>query len=66
MKNTLTMMNQSKFLLSIKQGIPKYELMEFENIEKLPALQWKIKNIQKMDAEKQKSMLQKLEKVLFS
>ena len=56
--------DDKEFLISVKQGEPKYELMPFDNLETFPALQWKIKNIKQMDKEKQSIMLRKLEEAL--
>jgi len=53
--------HEKEFLLSVKQGKPKYELLSFKNLETFPALQWKIKNIRLMDQAKQCVMLKKLE-----
>ena len=44
---------ERKFLLSIKSGSPEWSLMPIEGIDKLPAIQWKINNINKMSKEKQ-------------
>lgn len=56
--------NERQFLLSIKKGEPDYSLMPFENLEQLPALQWKLINIRKMDKAKHKVMLNKLREAL--
>jgi predicted nucleotidyltransferase component of viral defense system len=48
------------FLISMKEGSPKWELLELEGIEKLPGLQWKLNNIKKMDKEKRALSLDKL------
>ena len=56
--------NERKFLLSIKTGQPDYSLMPFDNLEYLPALKWKLINIQKMDKTKHSKMLDKLKSVL--
>ncbi len=61
--NTLTE-NERQFLLSIKQGKPKWGLMPVAGIDKLPAIQWKLFNIQKMKKEKHMASLQKLQSVL--
>jgi predicted nucleotidyltransferase component of viral defense system len=62
-KNTMTE-NEKKFLLSIKQGQPDWGLMPVADIEQLPAIQWKLANIRKMDKKKQKESLQKLQAAL--
>ena len=62
-KNTMTE-NEKKFLLSIKQGKPDWDLMPVAGIERLPAIQWKLINIRKMGKKKQMESLQKLQSVL--
>jgi len=52
------------FLISIKEGSPKWELLELEGIEKLPGIQWKLNNIKKMDSEKRAIALNKLKRTL--
>ena len=62
-KKTMTE-NEKKFLLSIKQGNPAWDLMPVAGIDQLPAIQWKLVNIQKMKQEKQAESLQKLQAAL--
>jgi len=57
--------NERLFLLSIKQNEPDWDLINLPHIQQLPAIQWKLKNIQKMDHKKQKLMIEKLKKVLL-
>lgn len=52
------------FLLSVKQGVPNYDLAPYSTIEFLPAFQWKLQNIQHMSARKHKTALAKLEATL--
>jgi len=56
--------NEREFILSIKHGQPNYSLMPFDNLDKLPALKWKVINIQKMDRNKRDMMIKKLESTL--
>ncbi len=56
--------NEKKFLLSIKYGEPAWDLMPMAGIDQLPALQWKLINIQKMKKAKRVESLQKLQSVL--
>lgn len=56
--------DEKEFLLSIKSGLPQWQLMPFQNLDQLPGLQWKLLNIQKMNKNKKLDMLNKLEKVL--
>jgi predicted nucleotidyltransferase component of viral defense system len=55
---------ERKFLLSLKEGKPEWSLLGLEGVEKLPAIQWKLANIQKMNTRKHAEMLAKLRKVL--
>jgi predicted nucleotidyltransferase component of viral defense system len=55
---------EKEFLFSLKEGNPRYDLMPFNNLDKLPALQWKLLNIRKMDKAKAKIMQNSLAKVL--
>jgi predicted nucleotidyltransferase component of viral defense system len=52
------------FLISMKEGSPNWKLLEIEEIEKLPGLQWKLNNINKMDSNKREVALDKLKKAL--
>ncbi len=56
--------NEKKFLLSIKQGQPDWDLMPVAGIDQLPAIQWKLINIRKMDKKKQIQSLEKLQAAL--
>jgi len=52
------------FLLSIKRGRPKWYLLKAPGIDRLPAIQWKLINIQKMDKGKHARATKKLREVL--
>lgn len=56
--------NERLFLLSIKRGAPEWNLMPFKHLDQLPALQWKILNIKKMDKKKRQLLVDKLKKTL--
>lgn len=56
--------NEKQFLLSIKSGNPDFSLMQIPHLEALPALQWKIINVNRMNSKKRKLMADKLKKVL--
>jgi len=58
--------NEKSFLLSIKTGAPQWDLLPFENLEQLPALKWKLMNIQRMDDIKRESAVRKLKDALVS
>ena len=63
LKNGLT--NDEKyFLLSLKEGKPVGSLLGLNGVERLPAVQWKLRNIQKMSVEKQREQYSKLRAVL--
>lgn len=48
------------FLVTLKEGQPKWDLLGIEGIEKLPAIQWKLMNIRKIKKEKHAVALKKL------
>ena len=56
--------DEREFLVSLKAGQPKWNLMGIKGLEKLPAVQWKLTNIKKIPAKKQKELLEKLRRVL--
>lgn len=56
--------NERRFLLSVKMGEPDYSLIDTPNIEKLPAIQWKLQNIAKMEKLKHQDVVEELRKVL--
>lgn len=51
---------EKKFILSVKETKPEWELLDLPGIDKLPAIQWKLQNIRKMDAAKHQDYLRKL------
>ena len=53
------------FLLSIKEGDPKWELMDIEDLSKFPAVQWKLNNIKKMDKNTHRLAIEKLRSKLL-
>lgn len=63
MKNGLTE-QERKFLYSLKQGEPDWQLMPFENLAEFPAIQWKLLNVKRMPSSKYKESLEKLRRVL--
>ncbi len=48
----------------MKRGEPEWTALDIEHLERLPALQWKLLNIQRMDEGKRNAALAKLERVL--
>ncbi len=55
---------EKDFLLSVKKGEPQWELVGIPGIDKLPAIQWKLINIKRMDEMKRKEFYGKLQSVL--
>ena len=62
--NSNLLLNEKEFLLSIKQGEPNWDLMPIEHLKDLPALKWKIINVQKMSKTKKDLMINKLKETL--
>lgn len=56
--------NERNFLLSIKEGNPKWELLDISGIEKLPAIQWKVLNVKKMGPQQHRKSIDRLKAVL--
>lgn len=52
------------FLLSFKQGAPDWTLIPLMGVDRLPAVRWKLANIQKMGADKHRQSLALLEQAL--
>ncbi len=53
-----------RFLLSVKNGTPDWDLFTHPEAKNLPAVQWKLHNISHMTAEKRIQSYKKLEEVL--
>lgn len=51
---------ERRFLISLKEGNPEWNFLGLEGIERLPAIQWKLQNIKKMDAAKHRESIAKL------
>lgn len=56
---------EKEFLMSFKKGAPKWELIPIPILKDLPGVQWKLINISKMDTQKHKQAIDKLERVLM-
>lgn len=56
--------SERRFLLSIKQGKPDWTLLPFAGLDRWPAIQWKLYNIQQMSARMHKAALRRLREVL--
>ncbi|MBW1822408.1 MAG: hypothetical protein JRI92_11745 [Deltaproteobacteria bacterium] len=55
---------ERKFLISVKKGKPKWDLLGLTSVEDLPAVKWKLMNIKRMDEKKHKKALEKLRNYL--
>lgn len=51
---------EKAFLISLKEGQPKWDLLGAKDIERLPGVQWKLLNIRKLGKEKHTEALEKL------
>lgn len=54
-----------ELLLSIKRGSPKWELLKIEGVEALPAVRWKLQNLEKLQEKKRAQLVEQLSKVLM-
>jgi hypothetical protein len=52
------------FIVSVKGGKPQWDLIGLAGIERLPALRWKLMNIEKMTPRKHKEALKRLQEFL--
>jgi len=51
---------ERQFIVSVKEGTPRWELMGIEGIENMPAVRWKLLNIGRMSPSKHKKAVRKL------
>ncbi|NCN40848.1 nucleotidyl transferase AbiEii/AbiGii toxin family protein [bacterium] len=63
LKNDLTD-KERRFLLRLKLGTPDWDLLGIPGIDKLPSIQWKLQNIQKMKKDKHDQYVDLLRKKL--
>ena len=56
--------DEKRFLVSIKRGEPDWEALGISHLRQLPALQWKLQNIRRMEEGKRRMALEKLQKAL--
>jgi predicted nucleotidyltransferase component of viral defense system len=55
--------NEKEFLVSIKSKKPRWDLIEVKHIKDLPAVKWKLLNLEKMDKKRHEEALTKLVKI---
>jgi len=51
---------EKQFIVSVKEGIPQWELIGLEGVANLPAVKWKLVNISRMNLSKHKEAVRKL------
>ena len=56
---------EREFLVLLKRGKPQWNLLPIKDLDRLPAIQWKLININKMDRSKHKESVKILEKKLL-
>jgi predicted nucleotidyltransferase component of viral defense system len=54
-----------QFLLDLKKGTQDWRKFALPDVEKLPAIRWKLLNLERMTPSKRKVALEKLERVLY-
>ena len=52
------------FLLSVKRGQPEWKLLDVPGAESLPAVQWRLANLAKMEKDKRDALAGRLAEVL--
>ncbi|MCH8569709.1 MAG: hypothetical protein LAT67_15655 [Balneolales bacterium] len=57
--------DEKEFLISFKKGTPIWERIALPGLKDMPAVQWKLINLSKMDKQKHLTATRKLEKVLI-
>ena len=57
-------MGERRFIVSVKEGRPRWDLLALEGIENLPAVKWKLLNISRMDPTKHQKAVNKLKDYL--
>jgi hypothetical protein len=56
--------SEKEFLISVKSKKPNWDLIDVEHVKDLPAVKWKLLNLEKMDKNSHKEALTKLIKIL--
>ncbi|PCH58853.1 MAG: hypothetical protein COC14_00015 [Burkholderiaceae bacterium] len=62
--NTELKENEKQFLLSFKNKNPDWSLINLKGVENLPAVNWKLINLNNMSADKHKAAYEKLQKLI--
>jgi predicted nucleotidyltransferase component of viral defense system len=53
-------LDERRFIVSLKEGRPRWDLLALEGVENLPAVKWKLLNISRMDPVKHQKAVRKL------
>lgn len=61
---TILTADERKFILSVKSGNPDWQLFPLNHVKDLPAVQWKLHNISRMEPRKHLEALRKLKDFL--
>jgi len=56
--------DERRFIVSMKEGRPRWDLLALEGVENLPAVKWKLLNISRMDPTKHQKAVRKLREYL--
>jgi predicted nucleotidyltransferase component of viral defense system len=56
--------DERRFIVSMKEGRPRWDLLALEGVENLPAVKWKLFNIARMDPAKHQKAVQRLREYL--
>lgn len=56
--------DERRFILSFKKMEPEWDLLNLEGVENLPALEWKLHNLRRMEKKKHKRAVKKLKEHL--
>lgn len=51
---------ERQFIVSVKEGMPQWDMIGLEGVQNLPAVQWKLLNIGRMAPAKHQQALRKL------
>ncbi len=51
---------EKRFIVSVKEGMPQWDLIGIEGVENLPAVKWKLLNIRRMNPSKHNKAVRKL------
>lgn len=54
-----------ELLISIKRGSPKWDLLKIDGVEALPAVRWKLQNLEQLQEKKRTQLIERLTKVLM-